>query len=101
MRPYLRILKRVARIFDALTVLKVPYTAKMRLCPSADETIRIARTVEKGGASLITVHGRTARQGSSSIPPDLAAMKKVKQAVLIPVIGNGGIARPRGCGSDD
>lgn len=85
---------KIAAIFDALTVLKIPYTAKMRLGLSTNvKALEIAKLIEKGGASLLTVHGRTARQ-SYSAPPDLASIRKIKHAVSIPVIGNGGVSIP-------
>src|SRR5271157_678800 len=65
---------KVARIFDALTVLKIPYTAKMRLgFHTKASALGIAKIVEKGGASALTVHGRTAKQGYD-VPADLAAI---------------------------
>ncbi len=86
--------ERIARIFDALSVLNVPYTAKMRLGFSTKaRAVEIARIIEKGGASLLTVHGRTAKQ-DYSVPPDLASIGKIKRALSIPVIGNGGVSRP-------
>jgi nifR3 family TIM-barrel protein len=85
---------KIAMIFDALSVLRVPYTAKMRLGFSEkSKALEIARIVERGGASLLTVHGRTAKQ-DYSVPPDLASIGKIKRALSIPVIGNGGISKP-------
>jgi len=85
---------RVAEIFDALTVLKIPYTAKMRLgFDTKARMLEIAKIVGKGGASLLTVHGRTARQ-DYSVPPDLASIRKIKHALSIPVIGNGSVRSP-------
>lgn len=85
---------RVTRIFDALTVLKVPYTAKIRLGFRTKEgALEIARIAERGGASALTVHGRTAKQGYR-IPADLAAIGEIKRALSIPVIGNGDVTSP-------
>jgi tRNA-dihydrouridine synthase B len=85
---------KIAEIFDAMSVLKIPYTAKMRLGFDTNaRALEIARIVEKGGASLLTVHGRTGKQ-DYSVPPDLASIRKIKHALSIPVIGNGGISRP-------
>ena len=58
-----------------------------------NETINareIALKIEEAGASLITVHARTRAQGYKGLP-DLDIIKEVKQAVNIPVIGNGNI----------
>ncbi len=85
---------RVARIFDALTALRIPYTAKMRLGFSTkSNALEIAKAVERGGATALTVHGRTAKQGYD-VPPDLAAIGDIKHALGIPVIGNGSVATP-------
>jgi nifR3 family TIM-barrel protein len=85
---------RIARIFDALTVLRVPYTAKMRLGFRTKAcALEVAKTVERGGASALTVHGRTAKQGYNT-PVDLAAIAEIKRALSIPVIGNGDVSSP-------
>lgn len=85
---------KVVRIMDSLTVLKVPYTAKMRLgFRNRDNAIEIARIVERGGASALTVHGRTAKQGYNT-SCDLAAIGEIKREVSIPVIGNGDVSSP-------
>ena len=53
-----------------------------------------ARMCEGAGACMITVHGRT-RDKIYSGPPDYAQIAAAKQAVKIPVIGNGGVWNPR------
>ena len=52
--------------------------------------VQIAKTIEAAGASAIAVHGRT-REEYYSGHVDLDIIKKVKENVNIPVIGNGDI----------
>jgi tRNA-dihydrouridine synthase B len=52
--------------------------------------LRIARFAESCGAGAITVHGRTREQRFKG-EANLAAIRSVKQAVRIPVIGNGNV----------
>lgn len=86
--------KKIGSIFDALSTLSVPVTAKMRLgFGTKTNSLEIARLVERGGAAALTVHGRTAKQ-DYSVKPDLASIRRIKGALSIPVIGNGGISSP-------
>ena len=52
--------------------------------------VEVAKIIEAAGASMITVHGRTREQYYSG-NVDLDIIKKVKENVNIPVIGNGDI----------
>ena len=70
----------------------VPVTVKIRKGWDNENinAVEIAKRVEKAGASAITVHGRT-RSEFYSGKCDLNIIKKVKENVKIPVIGNGDI----------
>ena len=71
---------------------KVPVTLKIRKGWDNEHivAIEIAKIAEKNGISAIIVHGRTRTEFFSG-DVDLDIIKKVKQSVNIPVIGNGNI----------
>ncbi|HEY5583752.1 MAG TPA: tRNA dihydrouridine synthase DusB [Ruminiclostridium sp.] len=56
--------------------------------------IEIAQIAEENGASAIAVHGRTREQYYSG-KADWDIIKQVKQAISIPVIGNGDVVGPK------
>lgn len=72
--------------------IEIPVTLKIRKGWNVDNIVAIdvAKIAQKAGAKAITVHGRI-REEYFSGKVDLDIIKKVKQAVDIPVIGNGDI----------
>ncbi len=79
-------------VYAAKKVSPVPVTVKIRAGWNSNNlnAPEVAKICEQAGASAITVHGRTREQGYSG-KSSLEIIKKVKEAVKIPVIGNGDI----------
>lgn len=73
-------------------VVKKPVTVKMRKGWNNSNIVAVeaAKRFEKAGISAITIHGRTREEYYGGIC-DLDIIKRVKEAVNIPVIGNGDI----------
>lgn len=71
---------------------KVPVTLKIRKGWDKENivAVEVAKIAERAGISAITVHGRTRSEFYSGIA-DLDIIKKVKENVKIPVIGNGDV----------
>lgn len=72
--------------------VQTPVTVKMRLGWSRDtlNAVELAQAAEEAGAAAITVHGRT-REDFYTGKADWKEIKKVVDAVKIPVIGNGDV----------
>lgn len=83
----------ISRIVEEVVkVSPVPVTVKIRIGWDSDtiNAVENAKRIEAAGASAITVHGRTRNQMYAP-PVNFDEIAKVKQAVSIPVIGNGDI----------
>lgn len=73
----------------------IPVTVKIRkgFDDNNVNAVEFARMLEQSGADAITVHGRTTRQYYSGVA-DWDIIAEVKQAVKVPVIGNGDVKSP-------
>ena len=86
-------LEKAKSIMEAVVkVAKVPVTVKIRKGWDKDHVVavEVAKIAEEVGISAITVHGRT-RSEYYTGKADLDIIKKVKESVNIPVIGNGDV----------
>lgn len=97
----LRNLPLIAEIVSAVRrVLRIPLTAKIRSGwqEGKPNALAVARILEQEGADAVVVHARSRSKGHSG-PVSLDTVAEVKQAVSIPVIGNGGILNEEDAGT--
>jgi tRNA-dihydrouridine synthase B len=92
----LRDLPAIGRIFEAVrAAVTIPFTVKFRAGWNEREIVcvEVAKVAEDCGLNAVALHARTREQGYSG-EANWEWIAALKQAVRIPVIGNGDIRRP-------
>lgn len=90
------LMKSPSLVYDIVKAVcqavSLPVTVKIRAGwdDANRNAVEVARAAEAGGACLVAVHGRTRDQMYEG-KADLAVIAQVKQALHIPVVGNGDI----------
>ncbi len=93
----LRDLPLIGRIFQAVrSRVRIPFTVKFRAGWNDSEIVCVdlARMAEDCGLQAVALHARTREQGYAGAA-EWGWIAQVKQAVRLPVIGNGDIRAPR------
>lgn len=76
--------------------VQLPISVKIRLCTPASDTVKLARQLQRAGASLLTLHARypSARRRRSG-PAHLDYVTQLAAELDIPVLSNGNVRSVR------
>ena len=85
---------RIIRAVVKATTLPVTVKIRAGWDDRSVNGVEIARIAQEEGAAAVTVHCRT-RQQMYQFPVDWTIIAQVKEALSIPVIGNGGVQSPQ------
>jgi tRNA-dihydrouridine synthase B len=83
----------IGRIVEAtVRAVSIPVTIKIRSGPDAqrETAVEVARRAQDAGVAGVEVHARSVAQAYQG-GPDWTVIRRVKQAVAIPVAGSGGV----------
>lgn len=92
----LKDLPHMAKIIEAVkSAVSLPVSVKTRIGFNRDtaDHLEIAKVVEGSGADMVAVHARLAKDFHGG-DPDWSTLGEMKQALKIPIIGNGGVNAP-------
>ncbi len=95
----LRRKNKIAEIVKKVSeAIEKPLSVKIRSGVDKDSinAVEVAKICEECGASAIIIHARTVKQGYSG-KADWSIIKKIKENVNIPVIGNGDVIDGESC----
>lgn len=84
--------EKIAKMIKIIKDNGMIASAKIRLGFRTNNSLKVAKAIEKAGADAITIHARLAKDNYSK-KADWSQIKKVRRAVGIAVIGNGDILK--------
>ena len=82
--------RAAATVYELVQAVPVPVSAKLRLGFDTVNALEVALALQEAGASLVTIHGRTAAQKYSG-EADWNAIAEVAAQLSIPVVGSGDV----------